>query len=262
MTRSVSVRPRKWQAPRLRADADARDAAAAILQAALLQAGANAQAAVDLPDPEYLHQLRVGLRRYRSALRLFREFLHKRPRKRLARAARKAMRPLGEARDWDVCVEWLRGAKAAPALLRRANQRREATRESLELPDLGALEVDVTGWKGKSKSLHSFRAQALSDARRRVAKRLRGVDWDDPAKRHRLRIAVKRLRYATDFLGGETRALEALQDTLGELNDLAVARRLLADLNPPASLLRKLAAKERRLLAAARRQVAPLEAED
>src|SRR4249920_2613291 len=121
-----SVRPRKWKAPRLRAGADARDAAAAILQAALLQAGANAQAAIALPDPEHLHQLRVGLRRYRSALRLFSEFLHRRSRKRLARAAREAMRPLGEARDWDVCIEWLRGAKAPAPLVRRASRRREA----------------------------------------------------------------------------------------------------------------------------------------
>src|ERR1044071_8016273 len=108
--------PRKWQAPAVAHGARARQAAAAALNAALDQARANARGAVESTNPEYLHQLRVGLRRYRSALRVFRPLLRKEPRKRRAREAREAMRPLGEARDWDVCLEWLERAKAPEVL--------------------------------------------------------------------------------------------------------------------------------------------------
>ncbi|MGH8772251.1 MAG: CHAD domain-containing protein, partial [Burkholderiales bacterium] len=61
----------------------------------------------------------------------------------------------------------------------------------------------------------------------------------DSAGRHRLRIAVKKLRYAAEFfasLFAKKRAqkyiasLMALQDVLGTLNDAAVAGRLLASL--------------------------------
>ena len=57
-----------------------------------------------------------------------------------------------------------------------------------------------------------------------------------------MRIAVKRLRYACDFFAGSfpyqavqpfLARLAALQDTLGELNDAAVARKLLDALGPP-----------------------------
>jgi CHAD domain-containing protein len=58
-----------------------------------------------------------------------------------------------------------------------------------------------------------------------------GIDWADADARHRVRIRLKRLRYACDFFGpalhrGRSRALLAwlhwLQDLLGELNDLEV----------------------------------------
>jgi CHAD domain-containing protein len=254
--------PRKWRAPPARRGASAQQAAAAIIQAALAQAKANARGALDSADPEYLHQLRVGLRRYRSALRLFRDLLRRKPRRRLARRAREAMRPLGEARDWDVCIEWLESVRAPQALLRRAKRCGETARKALAPPELALLEPAASAWKGKSRSLERFRQQALPKASGKVTQRLRGMNWDEAEERHRLRIEVKRLRYATDFLGGDTRALEELQDTLGTLNDLAVVRRLVRRLDPPAGVGRKLAAGERRLLAAARRQVASLQTED
>jgi CHAD domain-containing protein len=256
------VAPRKWQEPTLRLGASAQAAAAAILDAALEQARANARGALESPDPEYLHQLRIGLRRYRSALRLFRDLLRTKRRKRLAREARRLMQPLGNVRDWDVCIEWLRAAKAPQRLLRRARLLREAASGSLEPLDLSRLEATPAAWKRKPRPLEPFSAQALIKARRKVAKRLRGLDWRDAERRHRLRISVKRLRYATDFLDGQSPALEALQDSLGDLNDLAVMRRLLADLQPPAEILRQLNAGERRLLDAARRQAAALQPKD
>lgn len=254
--------PRKWQAPARQRSLSTRQFAAAILRAALDQAAANLPGALESSDPEYVHQLRVGLRRYRSALRLFRDRMRKKARRRLAGRARAAMRPLGAVRDWDVVAQWLQRVKAPANLRRRAAQRGLAARQALARVDLSRLAPLPEAWKEATEPLEAFRQRALPKARRKVARRLRSLDWGDAEQRHRLRIDVKRLRYAADFLGGATRALEVLQDSLGDLNDLAVARRLLADLQPPAQVLRRLAADERRLLALARRQAAALELED
>ena len=83
-------------------------------------------------------------------------------------------------------------------------------------------------------SLERLHARALRDAKH--------IDWTDAERRHRLRIRMKRLRYACDFFAASfpgaaarpyNKRLSALQDILGELNDIAVARRLLAEIAPP-----------------------------
>ena len=254
--------PLKWRTPQLRRGASAQQLAAAVLDAALAQVRGNARGALESAGPEYLHQLRVGLRRYRAALRVFRAVLRRKPRELLARRARAAMRPLGEVRDWDVFIERLPASKAPEALVQQARQRRDAAHAALKALDLSALEPPPGAWKAKARSPDDLRSRVLPKLRRKAARRASGMDWRDPAGRHRLRIDIKRLRYAADFLGGDTRALEDLQETLGKLNDLAVARRLLEGLRAPPKVARKMAAGEGRLIAAARRQLASLQAED
>jgi triphosphatase len=65
---------------------------------------------------------------------------------------------------------------------------------------------------------------------------VRDVDVAHARRRHALRIRVKRLRYGCEFFAPcfppqavqpYAKALRGLQDLLGELNDIAVARRLL-----------------------------------
>jgi CHAD domain-containing protein len=70
---------------------------------------------------------------------------------------------------------------------------------------------------------------------KRVLKRGRDLAQLNPEERHRVRIEIKKLRYAGEFFdnlfkgGGAKKrkrsalkTLEALQETLGELNDIAV----------------------------------------
>ena len=73
---------------------------------------------------------------------------------------------------------------------------------------------------------------------RRAERAASGKEWTDAAARHRVRIRLKRLRYVCEFFADCFKRkrvrrylehLEGLQDLLGELNDLATARRLLAD---------------------------------
>ena len=103
----------------------------------------------------------------------------------------------------------------------------------------------MTPWKAKSRRtegvLGAFAAAALARLHRKALAQAGNLDWGDPGERHALRIRMKRLRYACDFFApsfaGATaqpylKRLAALQDILGELNDIAVARRLLTVIAP------------------------------
>ena len=73
---------------------------------------------------------------------------------------------------------------------------------------------------------------------RKVRRLTAAASIDDPLTLHALRIAIKRLRYALEFLAPIMRGkshrrsvdkLAALQDALGQINDLANAGRLLME---------------------------------
>src|SRR5262249_55150867 len=81
-------------------------------------------------------------------------------------------------------------------------------------------------------------AQLLTDRYRRVRKRGRGFGDLSARDRHRLRLGVKKLRYAAEcfrslFEGvatpGYLKSLSRLQDGLGHLNDVETARALLKE---------------------------------
>jgi inorganic triphosphatase YgiF len=265
--------PSKWPKPKLAEHAIPAEAFAALFAAALAQSGANARGVTHGKDPEYLHQLRVGLRRLRSALRAFRPLIG--GAKPVVRRLRAFMPTFGAARDWDVFVEWLVQVPAASSLLVRARAHRSAARrrarQAAASPEFQAFLLRAlrwlhgAPWKRRAAnvegSLPAFGARALERLHGKVLAHAAGLDWHDAEARHALRIRVKRLRYGCEFFASSfprasvrpyIKSLEALQDILGELNDAAVARRFLHALGPdPASALvrRELTARERRLIA-------------
>ncbi|MNL43820.1 CHAD domain protein [compost metagenome] len=81
-----------------------------------------------------------------------------------------------------------------------------------------------------------FALATLRKRQRRLLKRGRGMAKLDEQRRHRARIAAKKLRYATEFFESlfaankvrrYRRQLSRLQDDLGWRNDMAVAEGLL-----------------------------------
>jgi CHAD domain-containing protein len=180
---------------------------------------ANVGGAIEARDPEYLHQLRVGIRRLRTVLRVFKA-------KRLERRLRKLTKVLGEARDWDVFVGGrqgqggARGAGTLPRSLSSAEFRAFSSRRS------------IGRGQSRARAARRFAAGALDRLHRKVLRRARAIDWRKPKRRHAVRIAVRRLRYGCDFFSPcfkdaarYLRGLSDLQDLLGDLNDIAVARR-------------------------------------
>jgi triphosphatase len=216
--------PRKWQQPPIDCAGTPGAACAALTSAALAQMAANVAGAIDGRDPEYLHQLRVGIRRMRTVLRIFKA-------RKLGRSLRKLAEPLGEARDWDVFMARFGKGKA------RQRATRLRCRRMLESVEFRAFFVEAQRWARSNAQvgappLAAFAAKALERLHRTVRKRARHIDWHDEKDRHSVRIAVRRLRYACDFFAAcfsdarrYLRGLADLQDVLGELNDIAVARR-------------------------------------
>ena len=203
----------------------------------------NARGMLASADPEHLHQLRVNQRRLRAALRAFRRLLPRKKRKRLIAELRKLSPILGAARDWDVLLGRAQvsgdaravAAKARAAALRTVQSKKFARM----LEHARALEAGAT-----DETLHEFAAHALERAHRKL---LKDVDWTNASRRHAVRIRVKRLRYTAEFFAeafpaapAYIAALKDLQSLLGELNDIAVGRRLAGVEADEAALLKRL----------------------
>lgn len=253
--------PRKWSRPALPVSPTAGEAFTGNARAALEQVGANAAGAAAGKDPEYLHQLRVGVRRLRSALRAFRKLLRRREAAAVEQPWRAMMRAFGEARDWDVFHRSLDGDPLQEAAGRRRARAQKRVRALLRnarferARDRTFVWVQGRPWRRSAdpaQPLKRFARHALERLHRGLLREASGIDWRDAPRRHRVRIRVKRVRYACEFCavafaGRKVRAylegLRGLQDILGEMNDIEVQRGLLRRLVPRKSPLTSLRAE-------------------
>jgi len=221
----------------------------------------NHEGAATHDDPEYIHQMRVATRRLRAALRLFRPLLPPELEAALLPPLRERMALLGAARDMDVLL----GEIAAPVMnsladeprlaalvgvvTERRHRQRLAAVHDLRSPRFGQFVLlagdllhrapfDAPSPSGAEASLAAFADARIRKLRKKVLRLAQAAHTDDPASLHALRIGIKRLRYALEFfaplargksLSKKLRRLAALQDTLGQINDLANAGRLLMD---------------------------------
>jgi CHAD domain-containing protein len=219
----------------------------------LMQIQENEPGLKEAADPEYVHQMRIGLRRLRSALNMFA------PVARCPGMVDQELRwlsgVLGRARDWDVL-----GGQTLPAIgtaypnepglkkLRLAVLAVAAKKRRLAAAAVGSgryarLFLMLGKWTQEigrpgapDASLTKFAGRLLDLAYRKLQRRGKRLPQNSPRKRHKARIAAKQLRYATEFFQSlyPERAmrrfidrLAGLQKVLGRLNDAAVAGRLL-----------------------------------
>ena len=236
------------------------DAFQAIARSCLAHLLANEALFREARDPEAVHQMRVALRRLRAALSLFRDVVADDETAAIKTGLRELAAVLGEARDLDVFIrKTIAPARARDpddaalaALARSYAERREAAYdaalETVASGRLGRIVLDTLAWieagpwlrkDGKAEReapVERFAADELRRRAKRIRKRGRHLAELAPDERHRVRIAVKKLRYAAEFFAplyeGKGRAkrtrrfrdaLGELQDRLGDLNDIAVA---------------------------------------
>jgi len=244
--------PRRALPVALDAAAAPGDAFSRIAWECLDQIAANMRGASEADDPEFAHQLRVGVRRLRSALRLFGPLLPP-PSVESLRAGSHALAQLPAAtREWDVLLHDIvePAAAQAPAhagiaaLAACVRARRDAARAALQAALRGTapgatllvLMADVaalaeTPPDAAQPQLAQFAATRIARFGRRVARRACDARDSDPGNLHALRLAIKRLRYSLEFVGAlvrnrhavPMRQLVSLQGSLGLLNDLHAA---------------------------------------
>ena len=235
-----------------------------IARSCLAQVADNATLLSLAKSPEVLHQLRVGLRRLRAAFATFKPILLGKDMDRLKAEAKWLSGELDSARDLDVFLQnnipsIESDAHDDPALVAFGARLLQAQTE-LYHRALGALHskraaaflLDCTEWveirawrrnhdpvapKLRAVDLSILAIQALEDQRRQLRNNGKHLAKLDPAGKHRVRIKARRLYLAAEFftksLAGVAPkrrrkfmlSLKALQDRLGELNDITVARR-------------------------------------
>jgi triphosphatase len=260
-------RARKPRKLRLDSQVSLDDAFATILQACLLHLMESIPAAEDGRDPEGIHQLRVALRRIRSAFDLMRAVGPLSKLEFLRSEARWLAQNLSPARDWDIFQN-----KTLPTIARfcptiagfdvleevaRRHQSSAYRKARLALAErraakfligLGAW-IEARGWRSDvaaeglvqlAEPTINFAARMLSSQQAKVLKRGRRFKWLAADERHRVRLAVKKLRYVADFLlplYGDRKPvrrycdrLTELQKDLGSYNDMATTASLLAEM--------------------------------
>ena len=206
--------------------------------------------------PAALHQTRVGLRRLRSALSIFKPMLAGAELDRFQGDLRRLAALLGKVRDVDVMIEKIADQATLEQLHRARVIRYEAAMSALNSPEVRRLMLDFIEWVSvgtwqeeesvaelRAMPAPIFAASVLDRLRRRIKKKGTHLDKLDEEERHRVRIIGKKLRYAAEFFSGlytekkATRRREAflagiedLQSALGHLNDLASGRTLFEEL--------------------------------
>jgi len=256
------ITPIKASPVQLDADSRSEEAFVAIIGACLRHAEANRPAVLD-GQMEGVHQMRVAFRRLRSGLRIFRPLIPREASAAPVEDIRWLNGFLGPARDWDVFLDegmvpmlahfprkrGLSLFRTKAETIRQTHYR--TLREALADPRYQRLTQGLADWlddrawrealdderrERLARPALDFATPLLGRDHRRVEKQGAAFAELSTADRHRLRIRIKELRYALDFFSSlypaapvkaYLNALARLQDSLGIMNDIAVARRLL-----------------------------------
>ena len=247
------------------------EAAGLVLGECLAHATAAIPVTVETDDPEGPHQLRVGLRRLRSALSAFRPALGREALAGLADRAREIGALAAPLRDWDV----LAGEMIAPeverhpdepgfaALLSAIEARREAVRgpvrKALAGPEVTRFVFEAPGFvAGRgwldpgdlgqtarlARPVEALARDRLDRRWKALAAYGRRIEALSIEERHEMRKEIKKLRYVAevfrslfdpDRFAAFRKALKSLQKDFGALNDAAMMTDYLTAPDAPAA---------------------------
>jgi CHAD domain-containing protein len=231
------------------------DVAAAVVLTRLADiAEANLPGALEDLDSEFLHDLRVSIRRARSALRELKGVHDPARRGRLRTELKWAQAVTGPVRDLDVQLEGWSGLAGGfdgeleplrELLVRHRERERAALRRGLRSRRFArALErwralaaeppapEDASDRPRAALPIEAVAADRIRSVYRRMVRDGRAIDDDTPDEAlHELRKRGKELRYLLELFGSVfprdvvkpmVKALKGLQDVLGEFQDLTV----------------------------------------
>jgi CHAD domain-containing protein len=213
-------------------------------------------------DADSIHDLRVSIRRFTQALRVFDGmFSHTR---RMRRRLRELMDLCGSVRNCDIApkVFAAAGTPADTALEKVLKQRRAHEDQKLaKLLKEWDSHSGMRHWpawlkaKVKAEPKANDAMPAVPPKLMREFKRLGAIAAKPGAssgQMHKFRLSVKRLRYTLEILSPDSEQLEmlrGLQDRLGAINDCVTTADLLDDFGLGAAAKRRIKAALNRLLA-------------
>jgi CHAD domain-containing protein len=211
---------------------------------------------------EGIHQMRVAVRRLRSCLALYEALIPSEQRDYLTQELKWLIGELGPARDWDVFVAEVLGPVVTQIpdedrlslLGQHVDQQRDGAyhraqaavgaQRYLGLVLLLASWAEGRGWhdggEDRSPAMQATAASFAQDRLQSIYEQLlaagEGFATFEPEERHKVRIHIKKLRYASEFfftlyprrrVTPYLAAMKSLQDDLGTSNDRDVAKKLL-----------------------------------
>src|SRR5512132_2668421 len=253
---------RKARLPALARSATAEEALADIVIACVEHLRGNEGCVLGREHEEGIHQMRVATRRLRSCLALYDKFSPAEQLDYINGELKWLIGELGPARDWDVfvadtfapVVKQIEDEDRLTALRDQIERQRDeaygraqaavGSQRYLGLVLLLNSWAEGRGWRDgasvERSELQAGAAEIAHELLRRIYDELvaAGNDFEhlDPEHRHKVRIQLKKLRYATEFFSSlyprrkvtpYLAAMKALQDDLGISNDVDVARKLL-----------------------------------
>jgi CHAD domain-containing protein len=225
-------------------------------------------------DGTALHQTRVALTRLRAAVAFYGKMVADIEWTRLKSELKWLSSHLGATRDLDVAIQNAKGTPDEGAFIAARTEAFAALKDALESERYRQWFDAMWDWVGsgpwtarqdlraarrRSVPVAEFHARKLARWHRKLNEKSRGIQGMGKTKRHDLRLASKRLRYAIEFSEGGLPAedyvhwrdiakqLRKGQQILGELNDADVQRALITSLNKPAKPVKERAAKHAKL---------------
>lgn len=253
--------PRPIQPIKLKPSMSCADALGAVMQECLDQIARNSAVLAEIDTagirimatPEHTHQLRVGMRRLRSAWSLF-EPLASLPPQTWREEIKEHFASLGTARDDDVLRDTVLpvlNAAGQPPVELTSVVEEDAAPSLARSVAFQTWQLELLAWavnahpiqspvvgsppqaEAKPKSPRSAIRERLQKWHKRVLQDGLRFDSLEIEAKHDLRKRAKRLRYGLQFaesllparkLMRYRRQLSRIQDILGEMNDLYVAR--------------------------------------
>ena len=213
-------------------------------------------------DEAALMQIRIGMRRTRVAMRIFRQIIHPETQTRFTREYRYFGNLLGEARDMDVFLAGMLNEECPLPELEDSYQELRYHALAMREEEYDVIEREIMGgrfalqmknfdkWRkgdwhsrlgrsGRKKleaPLRPFAIEVIEDARSDLLRRGASIEDLSTGELHQVRKFVKRARYHLRFFSSLFQQekidqgydiLVAMQDYLGHVNDVKEGLRLM-----------------------------------
>jgi CHAD domain-containing protein len=265
------VRPKR---PRHLSEAMRCETAFRLILSECLEEVSTNHAALSSGDPGALHRTRIALTRLKAAIAFYGPMVADTDWTRLKSELKWLSAHLGATRDLDVAIEDSKGLPEQRMLMTARNDAFEALKEALQSDRYWQWFDGMWDWVGsgpwttrqdrraaqrRAVPVSVFHARRLARWHEKLSSKSRGLQGMGKNKRHRVRLASKRLRYAIEFSEGGLPAdvyaswrdvlkhLRKGQQLLGELNDDEVRRELFESADALAQRARQRKAKHRRV---------------